>query len=67
MIIRQPRLYYDGPQMEPYPNMLSSKIQDATNNYFKTSQLPVDSTKLVESRKFWKENIRKRTLMAEGI
>ena len=31
-----------------------------------TSQLPVDSTKLVESRKFWKENIRKRTLMAEG-
>ena len=30
------------------------------------SELPVDSTKLVESRKFWKENIRKRTLMAEG-
>ena len=28
----------------------------------KTSQLPVDSTKLVESRKFWKENIRKRSL-----
>ena len=34
-LLDNPGYTYNGPQMEPYLNMLSSRIQDATNNYFK--------------------------------